>query len=85
MLCTGLCDFQYLPVSQQANGGFQSIIGDVCASGLKHKDWVHKGCDTLFVLPPSFSRLGNISSSSYDFQDADVAKEAEKALMGDTC
>ncbi|ESN96593.1 hypothetical protein HELRODRAFT_189301, partial [Helobdella robusta] len=56
---TSLCDFQYLPMTQNKNGTYTSFHDDITFKDVNLRDysqWVQKPVP-LFLLPPFFSRF----------------------------
>ncbi|XP_071442743.1 general transcription factor 3C polypeptide 5 [Hetaerina americana] len=63
---SSLCDFQFLPLMSDSNGNSRCVYEDVVPYGVKDYSWIMNPDASLFILPPSFSRMD--TSQSYSFR-----------------
>ncbi|KAG8239004.1 hypothetical protein J437_LFUL005061 [Ladona fulva] len=62
---TGMCDFQYLPAVSDSQGKLKSIYEEVVPIGVRDYSWLTNPDVSLFVPPPSFSRMDMPQSYSF--------------------
>lgn len=78
-----LCDFQYLPISQDTNGVMQNIYDSLVPTGVPSSGWLKERA-MLFLPPAVFSRMDSMQIYLYRKEAADQAKSIPANVIGRT-